>query len=215
MARSTQLFVSLTVTTVAAVLLCQSLSGQHRSSSDNPIIPVIGTVKAISGNQIAVESGERMILVATDAHTEVWKGKTSHDLSLVQIGDDFAGRCRADASGRLVADLIELNVVNFFGVITDLDHGGERFEMFTNPKADPQSGYEKKKLKVVVDADTIFGSSAQEDLKVGRDVQMVGVDLRNGTTRATWVVVYEGNRPVRMRDTNVMPVTGPPKQPRT
>jgi hypothetical protein len=139
----------------------------------------------------------------------VWKGKIYHDLSLAQIGDDFAGRCRADGSGKLVAELIELNVVNFFGVITKVD--GDTFEMFTNPNADPQSGYEKKKLTVRVDADTIFDASAREDLKVGRDVQMVGLDLRNGTIRATRIVVYEGDRPVRLGERKVMPVLEPAK----
>ena len=176
-----------------------------------PINFVMGTVKAISGNQITVESGTRIIQVTTDAHTEVWKGKRSHNLSLVQVGDDFAGRCRADASGRLVAELIELNVVNFFGVITEVDVGGGKFQMLTNPNADPQSAYEKKRLTVVVDADTLFDLSAKEDLKVGRGVQMVGVDLRNGTTKATRVAVYEGHRPVRMGNGKVMPVTGPAK----
>jgi len=179
--------------------------------SGQPIVPVIGTVKAVSGNQITVESGTRIIHVTTDAHTEVWKGKRSHDLSLVQVGDDFAGSCRADASGRLVAELIELNVVNFFGVITKVDVGGGKFQMLTNPNADPQSAYVKKNLTVMVDADTLFDLSAKEDLKVGRDVQMVGVDLRNGTAKATRMVVYEGHRPVRMGNGKVMPVTGPAK----
>jgi hypothetical protein len=168
-------------------------------------------VKSISGNQISVESGTRIIAVATDDHTEVWKGKTFHDLSPVLIGDDFSARCRADTSGKLVAELIELNVVNFFGVITKVDVGGERFEMLTNPNADPQSGYVKKKLQVSVDADTLFDASATEDLKLGRDVQMVGLDLKNGTIRATRLTVYEGNRPVRMGNGKVLPPTGPPK----
>jgi hypothetical protein len=180
----------------AAVWFSPSLLGQQRPSSDSPIIPVIGTVRAISGNRITVESGDRIINVTTDDHTEVWKGKTSHDLSLIEVGDDFAGRCRADDSGKLVAELIELNVVNFFGVITKVD--GDTFEMFTNPNADPQSGYEKKKLTVRVDADTIFDASAKTDLRVGRGVQMVGLDLRHGTTRATRVVLYEANHPVRI-----------------
>src|ERR1039458_8154976 len=185
--------------------------GQQRSQSDHSIIPVIGTVKSISGNQISVESGTRIIAVATDDHTEVWKGKIFHDLSLVHVGDDFAGRCRADASGRLVAELIELNVVNFFGIITKVEGGGDSFDMFTNPKADPQSGYIKKNLKVTVDSDTLFSASAEEDLKAGRDVQMVGLDLKNGTIRATRMV-YEGNRPVRMGNGKVLPPTGlPPK----
>ena len=189
----------------------ESLPGQQRPSLNQPIIPVIGTVKAISGSQITVESGTSIIHVTTDAHTEVWKGKRSQDLSLVQVGDDFAGRCRADASGRLMAELIELNVVNFFGVITKVEAGGGKFQMIANPNTDPQSAYEKKKLMVVVDADTLFDSSAKEDLKVGRDVQMVGVHLRNGTAKATRMVVYEGHRPVRMGNGKVMPVTGPAK----
>jgi hypothetical protein len=168
-------------------------------------------VKSISGNQISVESGTRIIAVATDDHTEVWKGKTFHDLSPVLIGDDFSARCRADTSGKLVAELIELNVVNFFGVITKVDVGGERFEMLTNPNADKQSGYVKKKLQVSVDADTLFDASATEDLKLGRDVQMVGLDLKHGTIRATRLTVYEGNRPVRMGNGKLLPPTGPPK----
>ena len=183
----------------------------HQGSPDQPIIPIIGTVKAISGNHIIVDSGDRTITVITDGHTQVWKGKTSHDLGLVQVGDDFAGRCRSDASGRLVADLIELNVVNFFGTITEVDGGGDSFEMFTNPNADPHSAYVQKTLKISVDADTIFEASAKEDLKVGRGVQMVGLDLRNGTIRATRLTVYEGKRPVRMGNGKVMPLTAPAK----
>jgi hypothetical protein len=194
---------------IATIAFVHRLPGQERSPSVHPIIPVIGTVKSISGNQISVESGTRIIAVATDDHTEVWKGKTVHDLSPVQIGDEFSARCRADASGKLVAEVIWLNIVNFFGVITKVDGGG--FEMLTNPNADPQSGYVKKKLQVSVDADTLFDASAKEDLKLGRDVQMGGLDLKNGTIRATRLTVYEGNRPVRMGNGKVLPPTGPPK----
>lgn len=83
--------------------------------------------------------------------------------------------------------------------------------MLTNPNADPRSAYVKKELTVTVDADTLFDASDRKDLKAGRDVQMVGLDLRNGTIRATRVTVYEGNRPIRMRDGKVLPPTGPPK----
>ena len=196
---------------LATITFVYHLSGQQRSQSDHPIIPVIGTVKSISGNVISVETGKRVIAVFADGNTDIWKGKIFHDLLLVQVGDDFAGRCRADASDRLVADLIELNVVNFFGIITRVGGGGDSFDMFTNPKADPQSVYIKKNLKVTVDSDTLFSSSAEEDLKAGRDVQMVGLDLKNGTIRATRVTVYERNRPVRMGNGKVLPPTGPPK----
>jgi hypothetical protein len=194
---------------IAAAVSVRQLPGQPRSPADHPIIPVIGTVKSISGGIISVDAGGQVTTVVADERTEIWKGKIFHDLSLVQVGDDFAGRCRADANGRLVAELIELNVVNFFGVIAKVD--GDRFEMLTNPNADPQSAYEKKRLIVSVDSDTLFDASAKEDIKTGRDVQMVGLGLKNGTVRATRLTVYEGNRPVRMRDGKVLPLTGPPK----
>jgi hypothetical protein len=119
----------------------------------------------------------------------------------VLIGDDFSARCRTDDSGKLVAEVIWLNIVNFFGVITKIDGGG--FEMMTNPNA------VKKKLKVTVDADTLFDASAKEDLKLGRDVHMVGLDLKDGNIRATRLTVYEGYRPVRMGNGKVLPPTGP------
>ena len=197
--------VPLVVLVLIATISVLHLPGQLPSQSDHPIIPVIGIVKSISGNVISVDAGERIVAVFADEHTEIWKGKIFHDLSLIQVGDDFAARCRADNSGRLVAELIELNVVTFFGIITKVDGGGERFEMFTNPNADPQSGYAKKSLTVTVDSDTLFSASAKEDLKAGRDVQMVGLGLRNGTIRATRLTVCEGSRRVRMGNGKVLP----------
>ena len=194
---------------VVTIAFLQRLPGQQSPQSVNPIIPVIGIVNGISGNVISVDAGERVTAVSADERTEFWKGKTFHDLSPVQIGDDLTARCRADASGKLVAEVIWLNIVNFFGVITQVDGGG--FEMLTNPNADPQSAYVKKKLKVTVDADTLFEASAKEDLKLGRSVQMVGLDLKNGIVMATRLTVYEGNRPVRMGNGKMLPPTGPPK----
>lgn len=43
-----------------------------------------------------------------------------------------------------------------------------------------------------------YEASAAEDLRAGRGVQVVGLDLKNGIVLATKVTVYEGNRPVRM-----------------
>jgi uncharacterized protein DUF5666 len=194
---------------LATIAFFQCLPGQQRSQSDHPIIPVVGTVKGVTGQAILVDGGTQATTIVSDERTEFWKGKTFHDLSPVQIGDDLSARCRADASGNLVAEVIWLNIVNFFGVITQVDGGG--FEMLTNPNADPQSAYVEKKLKVTVDADTLFEASAKEDLKLGRGVQMVGLDLKNGTVMATRLTVYEGNRPVRMGSGRVLPPTGPPK----
>src|SRR5260370_6549796 len=160
---------------VETIAFFQRLPGQQRSQSDHPIIPIVGSVKGLSGKAILVDGGTQATTVVSDERTEFWKGKTFHDLSSVQIGDDLSARCRADASGKLVAEVIWLNIVNFFGVITQVDGGG--FEMLTNPNPDPQSVYVTKQLKVTVDADTLFEASAKEDLQVGRGLRMVGLDL--------------------------------------
>jgi hypothetical protein len=156
-----------------------------------------------------VEGGAQVTPVVADGGTEVWKGRTFHDLGPVGIGDDFSARCRVDASGKLVAEVIWLDIVNFFGVITKVD--GNSFEMLTNLNADSQSAYVKERLKVAMDTDTLFDASAKENLRPGREVQIVGLDPRNGAARATRLTVYEGKRPVRTGNGKVMPVTGPPK----
>jgi len=172
-------------------------------------LTVIGTVTGISGHMISVNSDGRIVAITVDRNAEIWKGKMFHDLSPVQIGDDLSARCRPTASGKPDCQAIWLNIVNYFGVITKVQD--DNFEMLTNPEADPDSAYVKDHKAVRVDSETLFNDSAKDDLRPGRYVQMVGLDLRNGTIRATRVTVYEGKRPVRMGNGKVMPVTGPPK----
>jgi Domain of unknown function (DUF5666) len=178
---------------ILAVSLCFA---QNRSTSDQPLKPIVGTVERISGNVIYVKTGTQLMALSVDDSTDVWKGKVFHDLSHVIVGDNIIARYRTEGSGKLVAQAIWLNIVDFSGVITKVADDG--FEVFTNPNADPESAYKKEAKKVSVDADTLFESSAEGDLKPGREVQLVGLDLRNGGILATRVTVYEENRPVRM-----------------
>jgi len=99
-----------------------------------------------------------------------------------------------------------MKIVNFSGVITKVSR--DTFEVFTNPNADPQSAYKMEKKSVRFNADTIFLSSEKSDLKVGREVQTIGLDLRNGIVKATRVTIYEGKRPVRMGRDKVLAPNG-------
>ena len=99
---------------------------------------------------------------------------------------------------------------NFSAVITKVT--GTTFEVITNPNADPQSAYKKENKTIRVDRETSFVASASEDLKPGRNVQVVGRELGNGEIQATLVTVYEGNTPVRMRsDAVIRRADGSPK----
>ena len=160
-----------------------------------------GTVSTVSGNVVEVNGAHAVAMYVTP-DTEVWKGKVFHDASPVEVGDSITAQYHIDASGRAIADAIWLNITNVYAVITKVTDSG--FEVFTNPNADPASAYRKEIRKVAIDANTAFEESAREDLKPGRNVQIVGLRIGglrtgNGEIQATRVIVYEGNHPVRMR----------------
>lgn len=189
--------VKLAIRPIAALVISTSAFAQH----EEPRTAIVGTVQSVTGNQIHVLSGEKLLTLHVDDHTEIWKGKALPDLSQLEMGDDISARCRK-LFDRLVAEAIWINIVNFFGVITKVK--GDSFEVFTNPNADPESAYKKENKSVRFDAETSFESSAEEDLKVGREVQTVGLDLKNGIVKATRVTIYEGKRPVRLGKTKVI-----------
>jgi hypothetical protein len=186
----------------AVILLLSSAVAQNRPAPGAPPIVVFGAVEGISGKQVYVKSELQLFALTTDEHTEIWKGKEFHDLSPLEVGDEVIAKCRRDASGNLIAEMMRLNGVNVAAVITKV--AGSGFEVLTNPNADPQSGYRTENRIVSVDEDTLFEESAREDLRVGRNVQVIGLDLKNGTIRATRVTVYEGHRPVRMGNARII-----------
>lgn len=152
---------------------------------------VVGTIAGVSGNDVSVQSGGRTFTFSTDAQTLVRKGKA------MEPGDSAMVKYHAGSPGNLIADEIWLNLENHYAVITRVD--GASFDVFTNPNADPQSAYKRENRTVRIDPDTVFEASAREDLKPGRGVQVIGVRNANGEILATRLIIYEGNRPVRMR----------------
>src|SRR5260370_33028044 len=121
---------------IAALVISTRAFAQNEESPT----AIIGTVQSVTGNQIHVISGAELLTLHVNDHTEIWKGKVLPDLPQFEMGDDISARCRK-LSGRLVAEAIWINIVNFFGVITKVK--GDIFEFFPNPNADPQSQYTK------------------------------------------------------------------------
>jgi hypothetical protein len=72
------------------------------------------------------------------------------------------------------------------------------FEVDQNFNADPQSGYRRGKRQITFNSRTKFEESTREDLRVGRTVDILGLETASSGVRATRVIAYEGNRPVRM-----------------
>ncbi len=88
-------------------------------------------------------------------------------------------------------------VEHVWGRITALNKSG--FEVDQNFNADPQSAYRRGKRQITLNSTTKFEESARLDLRVGRTVDIIGVETTtNSGVQAKRVIVYEGNRPVRM-----------------
>jgi hypothetical protein len=175
-------------------------SAQNPPVSGQPPICIISTVVSVSANVIYGRTGTQSVTLSSDAHTEVWKGKVFHDLSPAAVGDNIIARYRTERTGKLVADAMWLNIVNLYGVITKSPTTVLNCLRTRTPIPHPHT---RKKLRTYPWMGTVFESSAEGDLKSGREVQLVGLDLRNGRILVTRVTVYEGKRPVQMGNAKI------------
>jgi hypothetical protein len=76
--------------------------------------------------------------------------------------------------------------------------GKSTFIIDENYNADPRSAYARQNRRIILNSDTKFQGSERQDLRVGRTVDILGPKA-GSAVRATRVIVYEGNAPVRMR----------------
>ncbi len=87
-------------------------------------------------------------------------------------------------------------VEHVWGRISAMSKSG--FEVDQNFNADPQSGYRRGKRQITLSPTTKFEESARQDLRVGRTVDIIGIETTNSGVQAARVIVYEGKRPVGM-----------------
>jgi hypothetical protein len=103
--------------------------------------------------------------------------------------------------------LAQPGLEHVWGRITIIDKSG--FEVDQNFNADPHSGYRRGKRQITFNSTTKFEESARQDLRVGRTVDIIGIETTNSGVQATRVIICEGNRPVRMRaGARVIPADG-------
>jgi hypothetical protein len=92
-------------------------------------------------------------------------------------------------------------VTHIWGRIESISKSG--FSVVQNFDADPQSGYRRGNRRIILNSDTKFEDSARQDLRIGRTVDIIGLNAAglkaaDSAVQATRVIVYEGNHPVRM-----------------
>lgn len=176
----------------ALSLLLTALAGAQA-----PPLIVAGKVASVAGGRLVVSRapGASLLLYA-DAASQIWRGRTTNQLSILQPGDEVVGRYRKDAGGRLVIINLEANVAHVTGHIISV--AGSAFEVDQNYDADPQSAYQRQKRLITFDGKTNFEESAREDLRAGRDVDIIGLKVGPLRVQATRITVYERKVPVRM-----------------
>jgi hypothetical protein len=158
---------------------------------------VAGKAVSIAGDQIVVQSGPgSSLLLFADKESQFWRGKMTHTLSVVQPGDDVILRYRKDSTGRSVIIDLHANIGHIWGRISKLGTG--EFEVDENYNADPHSAYRRGFRQIAFDSETEFEESAPEDLRIGRDVDIIGLKTNDTRVQASRITVYEGHAPVRM-----------------
>jgi hypothetical protein len=153
---------------------------------------LVGKAVSIAGDQIVVQSGPgRSRLLFADKESQIWRGKMTNTLAVVQPGDDVILRYRKDSTGRSVIIDLHANIGHIWGRISKLGTG--EFEVDENYNADPHSAYRRGFRQIAFDSDTEFEESAPEDLRIGRDVDITGLKTNDTRVQASRITVYEGH----------------------
>jgi hypothetical protein len=185
--------------TVAGFLMAQTPAAP-------PFQVLIRRLTAVSGNRIEVQDAAGTHVLYSDLASNIWRGKDYHDFSVLQLGDEVDIRYRNDAQGRAVVIDLWANIDKVEGRIMRVGRDG--FQVDENHSAPQESGYRRGLREIIYDSATRWEDSLADDLRVGRDVFVIGLKLPNGKLEATRVIVYEGQTPVRMKASHMIAPSG-------
>jgi hypothetical protein len=139
---------------------------------------VLGRLTAVSPDSIEIQDSHGTHLLFSDQASTIWRGKERHDFSALQIGDEILVRYHIDPSSRAVVIALWANIDKVEGRITFVGRSG--FQVDQNYSADPASGYRRRMREILYDSGTRWDESVVEDLKIGRNVFVIGLKLPNG-----------------------------------
>jgi len=172
-----------------------------------PLFPVlIGRLTAVSSDRIEVQDSAGTHVLYSDAASNIWRGKDYHDFSVLRVGDEVDVRYRNDAQSRAVVVNLWANIDKVEGRITRVGRGG--FQVDENYSTPASSGYRRGLREIIYDSGAQWEDSMPGDLKIGRDVFVIGLRLPSGKLEATRVIVYEGLAPVRMKSSRIVDTNG-------
>ena len=166
----------------AAVGCIPGVSGQDSGSPDKHSA-TNGILVAIHNNSISVktDSGTRVFIV--NAGTKVRRGGNVNVYQLHR-GDDVMVWFVANGMDEAIATDIMANCVKWGGTIAAVYSNG--FEIVGNYAAGDAPGH----VRVLLDEHATFLEGKPNDLKAGRFVEVIGLDLGHKRMKATTVDVW-------------------------
>ncbi len=174
-----------------------------QTSESLPPRVLLGRLIAVSGDSIEVQDSLGTHLLFCDKASIIWRGRERHDFTALQVGDEVSIRYRIDSTSRAVVMDLSANIEKVEGRIAFV--GASGFQVDENYSAPLDSGYRRGLRDILYDSDTTWEDSIAQDLKIGRDVFVIGLKLPGGLVQATRVIVYERGAPVRAKTSRIMP----------
>jgi hypothetical protein len=161
-----------------AVGCISRVSGQVREQSATN-----GILVAVHNNSISVKTGAGTRVFIVNAGTKITRGG---DVNVYQLhrGDDVMVWFVANGIDEAIATDIMANCVKWGGTIAAVYSNG--FEIVGNCAAGDAPGH----VRVFLDEHATFLEGKPKDLKAGRFVEVVGLDLGHKRIKATTVDVW-------------------------
>jgi len=128
--------------------------------------------------QVFLEGGRQTEFnIQVDSDTRIWKGRHV-DLSAVEKEDVVYGRGLIMFDGSILAQRLWVNIAQYRGKVSKIRRGMFLLELVGNRQAH---------IPVLFDVETVIndGQGSQEDISVGRYIQVLGVMQKDGKLKAT------------------------------
>jgi hypothetical protein len=194
--------------TVVFILLIALLGTLSLAQQPSKIV-WMGRVTSVDQQTIHAASGPQGTLtsltITLASGGNVWKKTTRNDFSAIRVGDEISVRGYRVASGELAATDIWANITRFSGLIVNVN--GNEYQV---------REYRTRQTRTaVVDSDTASGAGTlpllPTDLRVGRDVETIGLLLPDGKVAASRVYITIDGLPLGVKNPKVLdPRNAPP-----
>ena len=180
---------------LAALTACciPSLSGQAPKTSTRPCATT-GTLAAIHTNSVSVKNDAGTTVFQIDGNTKIWRGRYI-PVTQLHLGDDLMVWCTANPAGDATATDILANFTRWAGTIDSVHPHSIVIVGGGGPGEAP--GH----VEVFLDEHTTYAQGTSKDLKVGRDVEVSGLDLGRKRVQASALNIWPAKSSKAFRPT--------------